>query len=460
MHQPGPKNVSRLHLGFSAVALFLLAAAAGFSMSRTSVAEASVAPVPLADVAAAGPALETVPAAFAVPGAPAPWPPAPEFELPAPAEPELERFLGELRAGQTLSAALRKHGIPARTVHLIATEMRPVFDFRKARPGDGWQLERELDGTLWRFRYTRSALERYTLQRVGDGYVAARKEPELRRERGRIAGVVSSSLYEAIEQLGERPELAHDFAGIFAWDLDFSNATQPGDSFSILYERLFLVDPDTGEEQYLRPGRILAARYANAENEFRAVHFQLEESRGGYYRPDGSAVERQFLRAPLQFRRISSRFSLSRLHPILKVRRPHPGIDYAAPSGTPVWAIGGGKVVYRGRMGGFGKLVKIRHPNGFVSYYGHLSRYADGIKVGDRIGQKQIIGYVGATGLATGPHLDFRLKKHGRWVDPQKVSTPAGPPIPDSSRPAFAVIRDQLLAELEPQPLVAVSEAL
>jgi murein DD-endopeptidase MepM/ murein hydrolase activator NlpD len=367
---------------------------------------------------------------------------------------------GEIRRGQTLARSLGGNGVSAPTVHLIATEMAPVFDFRYSRPGDGYRLTQDEEGDVLRFRYTRSPLEHYTIEREGAGYLAAHHEPELVRRRARIAGVVSTTLYGAVEALGEEVELANDFAEIFAWDVDFSRSVQPGDEFSILYERLFLVGEE-GTETYVRPGRILAGRCTNGPQEYRAVYFEQAEGKGGYYRPDGSSVRRQLLRAPLNYRRVSSRFSRSRLHPILRVRRPHLGIDYAAPYGTPVWAVADGAVIFRGVSGGLGRLVKVRHANGYVSYYGHLSRFPAGLKVGQRVQQKEVIGYVGSTGLSTGPHLHFQLMKHGRWVDPAAVRTPAGDPIPAGAQQRFAQVREELLRELDPAPLVVVTnEAL
>jgi murein DD-endopeptidase MepM/ murein hydrolase activator NlpD len=367
---------------------------------------------------------------------------------------------GEIGSGQTLAQSLRKNGVSATTTYVIASEMAPVFDFRYARPGDSYRLTQDEKGEVLRFRYTRSPLHHFTIERRGDGYVAARHEPEVVRRRARIAGVVSTTLYQAVEALGEEVELANDFAEIFAWDVDFSRSVQPGDEFSILYERVFLVG-ENGTETYSRPGRILAGRYTNGLDEYRAVYFEQSEGKGGYYRPDGSSVRRQLLRAPLNYRRISSRFSRSRLHPILRVRRPHLGIDYAAPYGTPVWAVGDGTVIFRGWSGGLGRLVKVRHANGYVSYYGHLSRFPPGMKVGQRVQQKEVVGYVGSTGLSTGPHLHFQLMKHGSWVDPAAVRTPAGEPIPAAAQPLFAKASEELLHELDPIPLVVVTnEAL
>jgi murein DD-endopeptidase MepM/ murein hydrolase activator NlpD len=165
-------------------------------------------------------------------------------------------------------------------------------------------------------------------------------------------------------------------------------------------------------------------------------------------------VRRAFLKAPLKFTRISSRYTKARLHPVLRVRRPHEGVDYAAPVGTPVWAVAKGQVIFSGWSGGFGRLVKIKHTNGVVSYYGHLSRYARGLRVGQSVDQKQLIGYVGMSGLATGPHLDFRLQKNGRFMDPLNVRMDMGEPVPARALPRFEQVRDMRLAELraaEPQ---------
>jgi murein DD-endopeptidase MepM/ murein hydrolase activator NlpD len=187
----------------------------------------------------------------------------------------------------------------------------------------------------------------------------------------------------------------------------------------------------------------------------------MEEGRGGYYRPDGTSVQRQFLKAPLSFRRISSQYTLARFHPILKVRRPHQGIDYAASKGTPVWAIGDGKVTYRGWKGGFGNIVTLRHSNGIESHYAHLSRFASSLRVGQWVSQKQVVGYVGSTGLSTGPHLCFRMTRNGKYVNPASLITPVGgEPIPNQLAGRFEQKRDELFAALDPKPLAVTNEAL
>jgi murein DD-endopeptidase MepM/ murein hydrolase activator NlpD len=366
---------------------------------------------------------------------------------------------GQLRRGETLALALDRQDVAPQLVHEIATSLRPVFDFRYARAGDHYRLAQDELGRIAEFDYVRSEFERYALRREGEKLVAERYEPAVHVERARLAGVVTKSLYDAIQGLGESGDLAHDFAEIFAWDVDFSRSVHPGDEFHILYERRYLRS-DEGRERYVGAGRILAARYASASAEHSAIYYELGEGRGGYYRPDGSAVERKFLQAPLTYRRISSTFSTGRLHPVLGRRRPHLGIDYAAPTGTQVWSVGDGRVVFRGWLGGLGKTVKIRHENGFESWYGHLSRYPS-LALGQKVRQKQVIGYVGSTGLSTGPHLHFVLKKSGRHVNPSQLHAAPAAPIPRRQMQQFAAARDQLLQALEPRALrVVTNEAL
>lgn len=366
----------------------------------------------------------------------------------------------ELGPGETLASSLAQRGVGADVVDRIAKEMIGQFDFRRSQPGHSYRLVQDADGQLEAFDYRTSEIVRYALRRDGeDRYSVTREEAELRPHPVIVAGIVTSSLYGAITELGAEAQLASDFADVFAYDVDFSRMVRPGDEFRILYERLYRVD-EKGEEHFVRPGRILAARYGGEAGEHTAVYFEAEQGRGGYYRPDGSSVERQFLVAPLHYSRISSRYSYARRHPILKITRPHLGIDYAAPSGTPVYAVSAGEVIHKSWTGGFGNLVKIRHANGYVSYYAHLSRYASGLRIGQPVDQKQVIGYVGRTGLATGPHVCFRVAKDGHYVNPARIPSPEGPPLPADAQDSFRERRDVLLAALDSGNLVASDEAL
>ena len=383
-----------------------------------------------------------------------------QSDSPAPTVAETRIVEGELRRGETLARSMGEQGVSAGVVDRIVRELGGHFDFRRSQPGHSYRLVQDGDGELAAFDYRTSAIVRYTLRRDREGgYSVARDEAQLRPRNVIVAGIITSSLYGAITDLGAEAQLAGDFADVFAYDVDFSRMVRPGDEFRILYEQLYRID-EGGEERFVRPGRILAARYGGEAGEHTAVYFEAEEGHGGYYRPDGSSVERQFLMAPLRYARVSSRYSSARRHPILKITRPHHGIDYAAPSGTPVYAVSGGEVIHKSWTGGFGNLVKIRHLNGYVSYYAHLSRYASGLHAGQPVDQKQVIGYVGSTGLATGPHVCFRVAKNGKYVNPARIPSPEGPPLPSEAQDSFRAHRDVMLAQLDSGNFVASDEAL
>jgi murein DD-endopeptidase MepM/ murein hydrolase activator NlpD len=366
---------------------------------------------------------------------------------------------GVISRGESLAYALGQQGLSRLTIHRITSELERHFDFRRSRPGHSYRFTQDAEGRVVEFRYSTSPMEGFTVALEGDRYVVRRDELQIVPREVRIAGVVATSLHDAVKALGESPQLASDFADIFAWDIDFTRSVRPGDQFRILYERLYFID-ENGREGYLRPGRILAAQYDGAAGAHSAVYYENQPGQGGYYHADGSSVQRQFLQAPLRYARISSRYTLARHHPILRITRPHQGIDYAAPAGTPIWAVADGRVIYRGYAGGFGNLVKIRHSQGYVSYYGHLSRFGSGLKVGQRVRQKQVIGYVGTTGLSTGPHVCFRVAQDGRYFNPAKLHLPAADAVPAQRRTDFLASRDSLLARLDAGTVAATAEAL
>ena len=366
---------------------------------------------------------------------------------------------GEIATQESLASSLRRQGISPAAIHLVSTELRKVFDFRKSRAGDGYRLTQDADGRVLDFQYSQGAEESYALAWKGTRYVASKQTELLEPQVAKIAGVVEGSFYDAIMALGEQSSLATEFAKILAWDMDFSRHVHPGDEFSILYERMYTRSPD-GKGVYVRPGKILAGRYTGRSGVHTVVYYEDGNGQGAYFRPDGSGIERAFLAAPLEFSRITSRFTNARRHPILNITRPHPGIDYAAPYGTPIFSVADGVVEFRARAGASGNLVRIRHSGGYTSHYAHLSRFARDLNVGDKVRQKEIIGYVGSTGLSTGPHVCFRVKKNGQYVDPMRMAKPAGPAIEGDQIDHFRSIRDQRLADLGQGPFIAANEAL
>jgi murein DD-endopeptidase MepM/ murein hydrolase activator NlpD len=366
---------------------------------------------------------------------------------------------GELARGETLSSDLAAMGISKTVSLLIEEELQLLFDFRHSRPGDRYRLSLDAHENIVDFRYSLSLEESIYLVWDGESYLARYEQAELEARVATLAGRVEGSLYDSIRDQGEDPQLADDFASIFAWDIDFTRNVKSGDMFHLVYERLYLYDDD-GEEVYVRPGRIIAARYEGEVGELAVVYFEHEPGHGSYYRPNGSSIEREFLLAPLRYSRISSTFMNARRHPILNITRRHPGIDYAAKEGTTLWAVADGTVTYRGWAGGSGNFVKVRHANGYVSHYAHLSKFAEGLKVGAKVRQKEVIGYVGHTGLATGPHVCFRVTRNGRYVNPLKIQNPPADPIEPGLAADFARVRDGLLSDLGVVTVAATDDAL
>lgn len=377
----------------------------------------------------------------------------------APPSPVVE---DEIHAGDTLLGSLARHGVASSTVAVIVRELRPHFDFRRAKPGHRYRIERGEDGSLVSFRYDVSSLEHYEMVHQGGGWETSGAKRGVVRQQARLAGVVSTTLHDAIEDLGEKPALAREFAAIFAWDVDFAKGTRPGDEFHLLYERNYAAREGHPGLRYVGPGRVLAARYTSGGRTHEAIYYETAPGVGSYYHSDGSSVRQAFLAAPVKFTKITSSFTNARFHPILRRTRPHPGIDYAAPAGTPVWAVASGRVAHVGWMGGYGRLVKIVHADGYESYYAHLSDFGKGLRVGQRVTQKQVIGYVGSSGLSTGPHVCFRITKNGQFVNPASTRIPSsGDRIAGRQRQDFETIRDARIAQLGPaRTLVATDEAM
>jgi murein DD-endopeptidase MepM/ murein hydrolase activator NlpD len=370
--------------------------------------------------------------------------------------PSLHVITGRISRGSTVGTALSGQGVPRPVIHAVSHALRPVFDFRRARAGDFFTLIRGEDDEVLSFEYQHGREKVYRVRRAPSGdLVASGEDVPLERRVVQLAGIVEDSVFAAVTELGEGPDLVHAFADVFVWDVDFSKQVRPGDQFRLLVEKFY------DGKGFVRYGRVLAAEYRTALRSHVAVYYEDEAGNGDYFTPEGNSVRRSFLRAPLKYARISSRYTKARLHPILKIRRPHEGVDYAAPTGTPVWSVARGQVIFVGWQGGYGRLVKIRHQNGYVTYYGHLSRYAAGLRVGHQVQQRQVIGYVGSSGLATGPHLDYRVQVNGRFIDPLRLDAPTGMPIPGQEIARFHELRDLRLGELrKAQPAVVLDASL
>lgn len=254
---------------------------------------------------------------------------------------------------------------------------------------------------------------------------------------------IYNSLFQAANEAGLTDRVAFDLSEIFQYDIDFVLDIQQGDRFTVVYEEVFQ------DGKPLRIGNILAAKFVNEGREYRAVRYIDSQGRGQYYSADGKSLRKAFIRAPVQFSRISSRFNLSRKHPVLNRIRAHKGVDYAAPTGTPVRAAGAGRVRFVGRQGGYGNVIELEHGSGVVTVYGHLSRFASKLHRGQRVELAQVIGYVGSTGLATGPHLHYEYRVRGAHKNPQTVPLPDADPIPLAERERFLVTTADLVNVLD-----------
>ncbi|MDF3020280.1 MAG: hypothetical protein K0Q92_1583 [Steroidobacteraceae bacterium] len=315
------------------------------------------------------------------------------------------------------------------------------------------QVDKLKPGELLRFKYRdgelmgleRKLSDSETLQVIRDenGFSTNVLENPLEVHTRTASATINSSLFQASAEAGLSDRVAFDLAEIFQYDIDFVLDIQAGDRFTVVYEEVF----QDGEP--LRIGNILAAKFVNAGREYRAVRYVDSQGRGQYYSPDGKSLRKAFMRSPVQFSRVSSRFNLSRKHPVLNRIRAHKGVDYAAPTGTPVRAAGEGRVRFVGRQGGYGNVIELEHGSGVVTVYGHLSRFAPKLRRGQRVELAQVVGYVGSTGLATGPHLHYEYRVRGVHKNPQTVPLPDAEPIPSAERERFLTATADLVNTLD-----------
>jgi murein DD-endopeptidase MepM/ murein hydrolase activator NlpD len=357
---------------------------------------------------------------------------------------------GRIERRETLSDALDRSGVERRTAHEIFQALEGVFDFRTCRRGDTFTLVLDDEGVVEYFEYRSGLAAGYVVEKSAAGLRGYRCDPPVARRHALLSGMLDTSLYIAMLDLGHSPELVSKFSDIFAWDIDFHTESREGDRFAALYEQLF------SEGRCIGYGDIICACYSGRQEHY-AFRYVDPEGHADYYDETGRSLRKAFLRSPLSYSRISSFFSLRRYHPILKRYRPHYGIDYVAPRGSPVSAIGDGVVEFAGWKGGYGRFVQLRHANDYLSGYGHLSRIAPGVHKGARIAQGVVIGYVGSTGLSTGPHLHFEMAYKGRFVDPLRVNLPAANPVRPEFMNAFVAHRDTLMAILSQEGGIAAA---
>jgi len=357
--------------------------------------------------------------------------------------PQVRLFKDKVKKGDTFETVLKRNGISRESMPSMIKTARNIHNLNRVVIGHEFNFEL-VDSRLASLKYEINEDRSLLLTREDSAaWNAEIVQTQYRIIEQGLCGTINSSLYETVLELCSLPELALKLSEVYAWQIDFHTEIRKGDNFKVIYQEK--IHPGGSK----KVGRILAALFNNREKSFYAVGFSNAADRWDYFDLEGTSLRRAFLRSPFKYMpRISSRFSRRRFHPILKIFRPHLGIDYAAPTGTPVLALGDGRVTYCSWNGGFGRFIRIKHNGMYTTTYGHFSRYVRGIKVGSWVKQGQVIGYVGTTGLSTGPHLDFRFHKNGQPVNPLTVDIPAGDPVNPSRSSYFTIHRDQTLIRL------------
>ncbi len=376
------------------------------------------------------------------------------IELPPPVPPSVEEmYPHSIKPQTTLFSALRALNVSPQVISEVVKAAKPITDLTRIMPGTRFQLVEEVtpEKNLSEINFRFSVSESLKIKKIDSAWVAEKIIEKVETKIVTFAGVVVTSLWKSAENAKMDPNLISDLSEIFGWQVDFSREVRVKDRWRLSVEQKFIKGQPAGW------GSIVAAEYENAGELHTAVLFRFNQGDSGYFAPDGSSLRRMFLKSPIKFGRISSRFSKSRFHPVLKINRPHLGVDYAAPTGTPVRAVGDGVVTFAGWMGGGGKSIKMRHNSTYATAYKHLNGYAKGVKNGARVRQGQIIGYVGNTGLSTGAHLHFEFYQGGQYIDPLGKKFPSAEPVPAELVGQFKTEVPSLLSKLPSWSVAAES---
>lgn len=366
---------------------------------------------------------------------------------PAPAAAEEPKTPGHrevvVAKGDTLSTLFEKVGLPATSVHEVLASDKQAKQFSQLKHGQKLEFELTPDGQLNNLHSKVSDLETITLTKGPKGFTFNRviTKPVVRS--AYVHGVINSSLSQSAARAGLSHSLTMDMASVFGYDIDFAQDIRQGDEFDVIYEQ------KVANGKVVGTGNILSARFTNRGKTYTAVRYTNKQGSSSYYTADGNSMRKAFIRTPVDFARISSRFSMGRKHPILNKIRAHKGVDYAAPRGTPIKAAGDGKVLLAGRRGGYGNTVIIQHGNTYRTLYGHMQGFAKGVKTGGSVKQGQVIGYIGTTGLSTGPHLHYEFQVNGVHVDPLGQKLPMADPIAKAERARFLQQSQPLMARME-----------
>jgi murein DD-endopeptidase MepM/ murein hydrolase activator NlpD len=359
-------------------------------------------------------------------------------------EEPIRRVTIRLKEGDTLHDLLAAYGVRPQEISEIIASSKKLYNLTRLRAGKSITLTLDQQSkSVEHLEYSYDDAHLLTVHRAGGVYRASQEQIQYHVALRSVRGTITSNLFDDAVRAVCPPQLVVQFADLFAWDVDFFTSVRENDEFKLVFEEI-IRDGTT-----VKYGKILAAEFINQGKKYRAFSFEGGGEAAGYYDDRGQSVAREFLKTPLRYSRISSGFTKRRYHPILRMYRPHLGVDYAAPAGTPVEATANGKIIFMGWKGGYGKCVKIRHNHNFTSFYGHLSRFGSGLKQGMKVRQGQVIGYVGSTGLSTGPHLDYRLQKGEEFVNPVHFTSIQKETISARLRPQFEKARREFLIRLE-----------
>jgi murein DD-endopeptidase MepM/ murein hydrolase activator NlpD len=365
---------------------------------------------------------------------------------------------GKINSGDTLKSSLRRCEIPKSLHAEIINTLKKSLDLRSLHPGDTFTAGLDSENNLIKFNYIRNPLESYTISRKDNTYLVHRDDVKLKIETVVIQGKIENSLFNVFLGQGEKGKLVYAYADIFAAKIDFNTECRKGDEIKTVFEKYYK------DGKFVGYGKILYAEYKQQTgSHIEGFYYTPANTQGAYFADDGQELGSSFIKSPVPVGRLTSRFTWHRKHPILGVVRPHLGIDLAAPVGTPIMAAGDGKVIFAGRRGGFGRQIILAHANGYKTYYGHLSRFKKGLHKGCRVKQKEIIGYVGSSGISTGPHLDYRLSLNGVYKNPLKIKFKAKSFLRGAELATFKQQKEEFKEKInrfKPQQIVEVRQVV
>lgn len=348
---------------------------------------------------------------------------------------------GTIKKGETLFDIFKRYSLDLGDLFKLREASAAVHKLKELYPDRPYKIILDQNDRINAFVYWINDDTILNITQKGENYSAEKIPVNYEKRTLHLGGIIKDNLISSMGESRENLLLALQLSDVFAWDIDFNTDLRNEDEFKIVVEGLYL------DGEFRKFGNILSAEFMNNGEAYRAYRYELDGS-ADFYDHEGKSLRKAFLKAPLSFRRISSSFSRGRYHPILKIYRPHHGLDYAAPAGTPVSAAGNGTVLFAGYKGQYGKMVILRHNNGYKTYYGHLSRIGKGIKNGSRVDQGMVIGYVGSTGLSTGPHLHYEMRLNNKPLNPLKLKIPRGTAIPERLMADFRQVRSEMETQL------------